>query len=178
MVREIAYQTDSEGGRSKGLKKEKKAIWPTFPLQCGEFALHDLGHAFKAVEIMQSLKLPKFLGRQYDPNCTAKDFTTMLWVKLFSYEEDVSDGIFIQNVKFTEVKHMSSLRFDLEELVVFHEYRERRLLKVPLDQLLIEPTRDPSPSISLEGSSRENSKDDSEAESKEKSTRESEKPEQ
>jgi len=56
---------------------------------------------------------------------------------------------------------MSSLLFDQEELEAFHQYREMRLLKVPLDQLLIEPIREPTPSISLKGSSRENYKDDS-----------------
>ena len=61
---------------------------------CGEFALHDRGHAFEEVEIMQSLKLPKFLGRKYDPNGTAKDFTTMVEVKVFSHEEDAFDEIF------------------------------------------------------------------------------------
>ena len=30
MAREIAYQTTREGGLSKGLKEQKKAIWPTF----------------------------------------------------------------------------------------------------------------------------------------------------
>ena len=63
MAREIAYQTASEGGLSKGLKEEEKAMWPTFPLQCGAFSLHNLGHAFKEAEIMKSLKLPKFPGR-------------------------------------------------------------------------------------------------------------------
>jgi len=63
MAIEIAYQTTSEGGLSKGLKEAKKVIWPTFPLQCGAFALHDVGHAFKEVEIMLSLQLPNFPER-------------------------------------------------------------------------------------------------------------------
>ena len=52
MAREIAYQTASEGGMRKGLMEAKKPIWPTFLLQCGAFALHDLGDSFKEVEIM------------------------------------------------------------------------------------------------------------------------------
>jgi len=31
MAREISYQIASDGWLRKGLKKEKKAIWPTFP---------------------------------------------------------------------------------------------------------------------------------------------------
>ena len=141
----------------------KKAIWPTFPLQCGAFALHGLRHASKEAKIMQCLKLLKFPGRQYEQNDTAKEFTTMVKVKLFSHEEDTFDDIFLQKETFTEVKNMSSLIFVPEELEALHEYRERILSKVPLDQLLIEPIREPTPCISLEVSSRENSKDGSQA---------------
>jgi len=50
MAREITYQTCSEGGMRKTLKESKKAIWPQFPISCGVFALHDLGHAFREVD--------------------------------------------------------------------------------------------------------------------------------
>jgi len=56
MAREIAYQISSEGGLRKTLKEVKKYILPTFPLQYGAFALHDLGHAFKETKIMKSMK--------------------------------------------------------------------------------------------------------------------------
>jgi len=52
MAREIAYQMTGQGCLSRGLKEQKKAIWPTFPLQCGVFELHDFGHACKDEEIM------------------------------------------------------------------------------------------------------------------------------
>jgi len=54
MEREIAYQITGEGGLSRVLKEQKKAIWPTFPLQCGAFALHDYGHALKEADIIKS----------------------------------------------------------------------------------------------------------------------------
>ena len=57
-----------------------------------------------------------------------------------------------------QMRHIIKLDlFDPEELEAFHEYRERRLLKVPLDLLHIEPIREPTPSVSLEGSFKENS---------------------
>lgn len=127
---------------------------------------------------MKSLKLPKFPRRQYDQNGTAKDFTTMVKVKVLSHEKDAFDDVFLQKETFTDVKHMASLLFDPEDLEAFHEYREKRLLNVPLDQLQIEPIREPTPSVNIKESSRENSKDDSEAESQEKSTRESKKSEE
>jgi len=136
--------------------------------------LHDFGHACKEAEIMKSLNLPKFPGRQYNPNGTTNAFTTLVKVKEFSHEEDSFDDIFLQKETFIEVKHMVSLPFDPEEIEAFNEYRDRRLLEVPLDQLQFEPIREPTPNISLEESSRETSKDDSEEESQEKSIRESE----
>ena len=73
------------------------------------------------------------------------------------------------------MKHMAQLLFDREDLETFYKYRERRLTRVPLDQLLIEPIGDPTPSVILEGDSKENYKTDSGAESQEKPTKESEK---
>ena len=61
MDREIAYQTCGEGGMNKVLEDSKKVIWPQFPIICRAFALHDLGHAFKEVNNVLSLQLPKFL---------------------------------------------------------------------------------------------------------------------
>ena len=55
MAREIVYQTCNEGGMRKTLKESKKAIWPQFPVSCGVFALHDIGHAFREVDNMLSL---------------------------------------------------------------------------------------------------------------------------
>ena len=50
LAREIAYQTCSEGGLTKGLKEKKKAIWPQFLVAYGAFSLFDVGHAFTEVE--------------------------------------------------------------------------------------------------------------------------------
>jgi len=63
LAREIAYQTAGEGGLNRGFKEQKKAIWPTFSLQCGAFALHDFRHACKEEEIIKSMKLATFPRR-------------------------------------------------------------------------------------------------------------------
>lgn len=68
---------------------------------------------------------------------------------------------------------MAQLLFDQEDLEEFYSYREIRLAMVPLDQLLIEPIREPTPSVTIEGDSKENSKSDSGVESQEKSIEES-----
>ena len=82
----------------------------------------------------------------------------MVKVKPFTHEEDAFDDIFLQKETFSEVTHISSLLFAPDDLEAFREYRERILLKVPLDLLQIEPIREPTPSVSLEVRSKGNSK--------------------
>lgn len=94
-------------------------------------------------------------------------------IKVFNNEEDACDDNFLQKNTFTEVTHMAQLLFDHEYLEKLYSYRERRLAKVPLDQLLIKPIREPTSSATVEGDSKENSKIDSGVESQDKSTRES-----
>ena len=43
MVREISYQTVGDG-LTKTLKEAKKYLWPSFPIQCGVYALHYFKH--------------------------------------------------------------------------------------------------------------------------------------
>lgn len=76
------------------------------------------------------MKLATFPGRQYDPNGTAKDFTTMVKVKPFNHQEDAFDDLFLQKETFLDVTHMASLPFALDDLESFCEYREKILLKV------------------------------------------------
>ena len=129
-------------------------------LQCGAFSLHDFLHACKEAKAKESLKLTTFPRRQYDSNGTAKDFTTMVKVKPFTHEEDAFDDLFLQKETFSEVMHMASLIFTPDDVKNFHVYRKRRLLKVPLDLFQIEPIREPTPDVSLEDSSKENSEEE------------------
>jgi len=112
------------------------------------------------------MRLATLLGRKYDPNGTIKDFTTMVKVKPFTHEEDAFDDLFLQKETFSDVTHMESLLFSPDDVESFHVYIKRRLFKVPLDLLQIEPIRDPTPSVSLE----EGSKENSEAETQDRST--------
>lgn len=114
---------------------------------------------------MKSLKLATFPRRQYDPKDTSKDFTTMVKVKPFTHEEDAFSDLFIQNEMFSKVMHLASLLFSPDDLEAFHDYKERILLQVPFDPLQVEPIREPTPTVSLDESSRENSKENSEAKS-------------
>ena len=79
---------------SRELKDKKKAIWSQFPEVYGAFALFDLGHAFREVDNMLCLWIPKFLRRQYDPFDVIKNFTTTVKIKVFTKEDDLFDDVF------------------------------------------------------------------------------------
>ena len=70
---------------------------------------------------------------------------------------------------------MAQILFDQEGLQTFDNYRKRRLSKVPMDQLLIDPIRDPTLGTSIDGYSKEKSKTNSGNESAENSVEQSEK---
>lgn len=143
---------------SKILKDSKKGVLPQFPMTCGVFTLHDLGHSFREVDNALSLQFPKFPGRQYDPFGIVKDFTTMVKIRVFTHENDRFDDLFVQKNTFKEVRHMEQMIFDQEGPQTFDSYIRERLSKVPLDQLLIELEREPTPSISISGDSKGKSK--------------------
>ena len=56
--------------------------------------MHDLGHAFKEVDNILCLQLPKLPRRQYDPFGVVSNFTTMVKIKVFFNEEDTFDDFF------------------------------------------------------------------------------------
>jgi len=70
---------------------------------------------------------------------------------------------------------MAQMLFDQEGLQTFDNYRGTSLSNVPLDQLLIEPIRYPTPNEIISGDSKEKSKTGSENEFAEKSGDQSEK---
>ena len=49
LARELAYQITT-AGTSKTLRNSKNLAWPTFPLRCGVYTLHDYKHAEKEAE--------------------------------------------------------------------------------------------------------------------------------
>lgn len=135
MAREIAYQTVGEGRLNRGLKEQKKAIWLTFPLQCGGIALHDFGHACKEANIIKSMKLATFLRRKYDPNDNVRNFTIMVKVMQFTHEGDAFDDLFLQEGKYSQVLQLAWVLLTPKYVKDFHVYIKKILLKVPLDLL-------------------------------------------
>ena len=134
-------------------------------MSCGAFSLFDVGHAFKKVSNVTCLKLFKFPRRLFDPYGIVKDFTTVVKVRVFSGEEDLFDDMFQEKSSFKEILHLAQTRFSPEKFQEFKVYIERRFTTIPLDNLRLEPAREPTPSVSLSGSSdseRSKSKSDKE----------------
>ena len=102
---------------------------------------------------MLSLQLFKFPGRQFDPFDVIKNFTTTVKIKVFSKEDDLFNDIFQQKSTLKDIFHMAQIQFPPAEFKEFKLYRERRLENIPLDKLHLEPIREPTPCISISGSS-------------------------
>lgn len=92
-AREIDYQI-IEVGMSRNLKESKKKIWPTFPLRCGNFTMHDFKHAEKEAKKIKMLKLAIILKRQYDPKAIAYNFTSHVKLAKFEHEKNDYDDLF------------------------------------------------------------------------------------
>lgn len=80
----------------------------------------------------------------------------MVKVKEFTHEEDPFDDLFQGSKSFAQVLYLASLQLSPDDINAFHVYRNKILLNVTLDLLQIEPIREITPSVSLEGSSKEN----------------------
>jgi len=72
---------------------------------------------------MLSLRLFKFLGRQFDPFDVIKNFTTTVKIKVFSKQDDPFDDIFQQKSTLKEVLHVAQIQFPLAEFQEFKLYR-------------------------------------------------------
>ena len=95
----------------------------------------------------------KFPRRPFDPYDIAKNFTIAVKIKVFSKEDDIFDDMFQQKGTLKDVLHSAQMRFPPTEFQKFKIYKERRLANIPLDKLLLEPIREPTPNTSLSGSS-------------------------
>ena len=112
-------------------------MWPTFPFHCGIYTLNDFKHAEKEILKIRNLKLATFLGRKYDLNKVAFDFTTLVQIAKFEHEPDVFDDLFVSIEKFSRVYDLDKSKFQAKDINKFMQFRSQRLLKIPLDQLRI-----------------------------------------
>jgi len=93
LARELAYQITTEG-TSKTIRNSKKQVWPSFPLRCGVYTLHDYKHAEKETEKIQILNLAIIPNRQYDPRKVSYNVLEQAKLTKFDHEKDEFDALF------------------------------------------------------------------------------------
>lgn len=62
LARDISYETIGDG-LTKNLKEAKKSLWPSFPIQCGVYSLHDFNHAMLEIDNITCLNIATIPGR-------------------------------------------------------------------------------------------------------------------
>ena len=138
LAREIAYQLSAESTTST-LRNKQKRGWPTFPLRCGVFTLHDLKHAEKEATKIQALHLPILPNRAYDPKKYAYAALEHAKLSTFEHKEDLFDDIFTSAESIGQAREIAKTRYNDEGLLEFNRLRQQRLQTLPLD--LIIPTQ-------------------------------------
>ena len=93
LARELAYQITVDG-TSKTLRNSKKQAWPTFPLRCVVFTLHDYKHVEKEEEKIQMLNFATIPNRQYDPRKVSYTVLEQAKIARFDHEKDEFDDLF------------------------------------------------------------------------------------
>jgi len=97
-------------------KDFKKQVWPSFPLCCGTYTLHDFMHAEKEAEKTKDLNLAVIPKRQYDPKKVAYNFTNQVKISKFIHEEDELDDLFALAQLFSQVTHLERFKLGAEKM--------------------------------------------------------------
>ena len=139
LARELAYQITT-AGTSKTLRNSKKQAWPTFPLRCGVYTLHDYKHAEKEAGKINMLNLATIPNRQFDPRKVAYNVLEQAKLTKFDHEKDEFDDLFSSAESLFQVKTLAKMRYKDEGLVEFNRLREQRLQTLPLDLLATTPS--------------------------------------
>ena len=138
LAREIAYQIISEGV-TQTLKRNKKQVWPSFPLRCGVYTLNDLKHAEKEALKMKSLTLATLPNRHFDPDKVAYNALEQAKLAKFDHKEDMFDDLFSTAESMSQVRSLARMKYQNEGLVEFNRLRAQRLQTLPLDLLETSP---------------------------------------
>ena len=138
LAREIAYQIMAES-TTQTLKKEKKRGWPSFPLRCGVYTLHDLKLAEKEATKIKSLTLATIPNRPFDPKKVSYNALEQAKLTKFEHKEDTFDDLFISTESIGQARELARIKYNDEGLTEFNKLREQRLQTLPLDLLATTP---------------------------------------
>lgn len=82
------------------------------------------------------MQLPTIPLRQYNPKRVIHDFTTQVKIRPFIHEPDDFGDLFETHESYRQVEHLAQIRLGPKDFVLFQEYRNKRLQKLPSECLL------------------------------------------
>jgi hypothetical protein len=102
ICREVAYQTVS-AGITKELKATQKRVWPTYPIQVGEYSLLDFGHAKVEASSLEDIALSSIEFKRHDPHKVVENHLAQFNMKKYFHEDSPFDDIFRGVKSYDEV---------------------------------------------------------------------------
>jgi len=115
-------------------------VWPSFPLRCGVFALHDYKHAEKEAGKIIALGLATLPNRRFDPNKVTYNALEQAKLTKVDHAKDIFDDLFSLADSMSQVISRAKAEYKDDNLVEFHRLREQRLQTLPFDLLSTSPT--------------------------------------
>lgn len=109
-------------------------------MKIGIYTLHDLKHAEKEAEKINSLTLATLPRRRFDPKKVAYNALDQAKLAKFEHKEDIFEDLFASAESLYQVKSLAIHEYNDEGLVEFNRLREKRLQTLPLDLLATTPT--------------------------------------
>jgi hypothetical protein len=102
ICREVAYQTVYVG-ITKELKATQKRVWPTYPIQVGEYSLLDFGHAKVEASALEDITLSSIEFKRHDPHKVVENHLAQFSMKKYFHEDSPFDDIFKGEKSYDEV---------------------------------------------------------------------------
>lgn len=99
-------------------------MWPSFPLKCGVFTLHDYKHAEKEAGKIIALGLAILPNRLFDPNKTAYHALEQAKLTKVDHAKDRFDDLFSLADSMSQVMSRAKAEYKDDNLVKFHRLRE------------------------------------------------------
>jgi len=112
----LAYQITT-AGTSKTLRTSKKQAWPTFPLRCGVYTLHDYKHVENEAKKINMLNLATIPNRKFNPRKVAYNVLEQAKLTRFDHEKDDFDDLFSSVESLFQVQMLAKMRYNDERLV-------------------------------------------------------------
>jgi hypothetical protein len=121
----VAYQT-VYAGITKELKATQKRVWPTYPIQVGEYSLLDFGHAKVEASSLEDIALSSIEFKRHDPHKVVENHLAQFGMKKYFHEDSPFDDIFRGEKSYDEVLSRIQTLSDKEQSDFLNFQKHRR----------------------------------------------------